>query len=109
VSSKRTADAKRTAFPRACNYTKQFRKDWEAASRSGRFDMVRLKSVMLLLVSNDAPPGPEWLDHPLKGEWAGARECHIGGDFLLIYTLSGARPDETIVFTRIGTHAALFE
>ena len=32
--------------------------------------MSRLKEAMLLLIANDAPLGPEWLDHPLKGDWA---------------------------------------
>lgn len=63
---------------------------------------------MLLLVANDGPLGPEWLDHPLKGEWATYRECHIGGDFLLIYRLSGPGQDDLIVFTRAGSHAELF-
>ncbi len=49
--------------------------------------------------------GPEWLDHPLRGDWADHRECHIGGDFLLIYKLDGA----SIIFVRAGTHAELFE
>jgi mRNA interferase YafQ len=60
---------------------------------------------MLLLIGNDAPLGPEWLDHPLKGEWADHRECHIGGDFLLIYRLDS----NAILFVRAGTHSALFE
>jgi mRNA interferase YafQ len=100
---------KRAPFPREVDYTKAFVKDWEALSRSGRFDMGRLKTVMLLLMAGDAPLGPEWKDHPLKGEWAGYRECHVGGDFLLIYELdekvgkSGA-----VVFTRAGTHSDLF-
>ena len=47
--------------------------------------MVQLKEAMLLLIANDVPLGPEWLDHALKGEWADHRKCHIGGDFLLIY------------------------
>ena len=34
--------------------------------------------------SADAPPGPEWKDHPLKGD------CHVGGDFLLIYKIGDA-------------------
>ena len=59
---------------------------------------------MLALIANDAPLGPEWLDHPLKGEWAGYRECHIGGDFLLIYKLDA----DLIIFVRTGTHADLF-
>ena len=66
--------------------------------------MVRLKDVMLLLIANDAPLGPEWLDHALKGEWADNRECHVGGDFLLIYQVE----DNAIVFVRVGTHAELF-
>lgn len=67
--------------------------------------MRQLKDVILLLIANDAPLGAEWLDHPLKGAWADHRECHIGGDFLLIYQLSSDR----IVFVRAGTHAELFE
>ena len=68
--------------------------------------MRRLKEAMLLLVANDGPLGAEWLDHPLKGQWASHRECHIGGDFLLIYQLSDA--GDGIVFTRAGTHSELF-
>jgi hypothetical protein len=39
-----------------------FLKDWERLSRSGRYDLKRLKEVMLLLIANDSPLGPEWLD-----------------------------------------------
>ena len=71
--------------------------------------MHHLKEAMLLLIANNAPLGPEWLDHPLKGEWAGYRECHIGGDFLLIYEVDDqAGKGGTIVFVRAGTHADLF-
>lgn len=100
---------KRAPFPRACDYTKSFRKDYERLSRSGRFDMRALKEAMLLLIANDKPLGPEWLDHPLKGEWANHRECHIGGDFLLIYRLENdSSKQPMVVFVRAGTHAELF-
>lgn len=99
------ARSKRTSLPRTADYTKSFVKDWERLSRSGRFNMRQLKEAMLLLIANDAPLGPEWLDHPLKGEWADHRECHIGGDFLLVYQIDG----DTINFVRTGTHAELFE
>lgn len=102
---KTPASAKRANLPRAADHTKQFAKDWERLSRSGRYDMRQLKEAMLLLIANDGPLGPEWLDHPLKGAWADHRECHIGGDFLLIYQTAGNR----IVFVRTGTHAELFE
>lgn len=91
MTSKKPASSKRATPPRACDYTKTFLK--------------RLKEAMLLLIGNDAPLGPEWLDHPQNGDWADHRECHIGGDFLLIYRLDG----NSIIFVRAGTHSELFE
>jgi mRNA interferase YafQ len=105
---KKPAASKRASPPRAADYAKRFLKDWERLSRSGRFDMNRLKEAMLSLIANDGPLGPEWLDHPLKGEWAGCRECHIGGDFLLVYKLDDSGKTGLIVFVRAGTHADLF-
>jgi mRNA interferase YafQ len=101
---KKTAAPKRAAPPRAADYSKAFLKDWERLSHSGRYDMGQLKQAMLLLIANDGPLGAEWLDHALKGEWADHRECHIGGDFLLIYQVEG----NAINFVRSGTHSELF-
>ena len=101
---KKTATSKRATLPRAADYARAFLKDWQRLSHSGRYDMVRLKEAILLLIANDAPLGPEWLDHCLKGEWADHRECHIGGDFLLIYQVDG----NCINFVRAGTHSELF-
>jgi mRNA interferase YafQ len=105
MTSKRPARDKRAAPPGACDYTKAFLKDRERLSRSDRYDLKRLKEAMLLLIANDACLGPEWMDHPLKGDWADHRECHIGGDCLLIYQLDG----NTVIFVRTGTHSDLFE
>jgi mRNA interferase YafQ len=79
------ANNKRATLPRAVDFAKTFAKDWQRLDHSGRYDMRQLKEAMSLLINNDAPLGPEWLDHALKGQWEGHRECHIGGDFLLIY------------------------
>ncbi len=105
MTSKKPASAKRAPPPRACDYARGFLKDWERLSRSGRYDMRRLKEAMLWLIANDAPLGPEWLDHQLKGDWSDHHECHIGGDFLLIYRVEG----NAIVFVRAGSHSELFE
>lgn len=102
---KRPTSDKRAARPRVCDYTKSFRKDWERLSQSGRYDMRRLKEAMALIFANDGPLGPEWRDHPLRGEWSDHRECHIGGDFLLIYRIDG----NAVLFVAAGTHADLFE
>lgn len=107
---KKAAASKRAALPRAMGYAKSFLKDFERLSRSGRYDMKKLKQVMLLLIANDAPLGPEWKDHALKGEWQGHRECHVGGDFLLIYRVEDIpAPGGGIFFTRAGTHSELFK
>ncbi len=97
--------SKRATLPRASNFSKHFLKDWEKLSRSGRYNMRQLKEAMLLLIANDSPLGAEWFDHPLKGEWADHRECHIGGDFLLIYQTTPT----AIIFVRAGTHSELFD
>jgi mRNA interferase YafQ len=106
---KKTAASKRASLPRASAYTKAFLKDWERLSHSGRFDLNQLKKVMLQLIANDGLLGAEWLDHPLKGEWEGHRECHIGGDFLLAYKIDDSEKTGLIVFVRAGTHAELFK
>ena len=72
--------------------------------------MNRLKSVMLQLIANEAPLDPVHKDHALKGSWANHRECHVGGDFLLIYQVENSpKPTGTVNFVRAGTHAQLFE
>lgn len=44
--------SKRATFPRRSDYTKQFRKDWERLTHSGRYDMQSLKEVIALIVAN---------------------------------------------------------
>ena len=58
--------------------------------------------------ANNEPLGPEWLDHPLTGEWDGHRGCHIGGDFLLAYKLDDSPKHGLVIFVRAGSHADLF-
>jgi mRNA interferase YafQ len=82
------AVSKRTVLPRSSDFTK------------------KLKEIMLLLIANEAPLPAQFRDHELTGEWRDHRECHVGGDFLLVYTLD--EKQNLIVFTRTGTHAELF-
>ena len=56
-STKKPAKQKRAVLPRACDYTRQFRKDWERLWQTGRFNMAQLKEAMLLLIANDGPLG----------------------------------------------------
>ncbi len=105
---KKSGASKRATLPRACDFTRQFLKDWERLSNSGRYDMTLLKELMSLLVANDGPLAAQWRDHALVGEWGKHRECHVGGDFLLVYRLETEGKFESVIFVRAGTHSELF-
>lgn len=94
---------KRAALPKRVAYTTEFKKSWERYNRAGRRDMNAAREVMALLFLGDPLPA-EYLDHELKGDWDGSRECHIGGDFLLVYQDNGV----LITFVDLGTHSELF-
>lgn len=103
-SKLKAASSKRAQLPRKSDHAKQFAKDWEKLSHSGKQDMTRLKEVMVLLIANNGPLAAEWEDHELTGTWSDHRECHAKGDLLLIYKLvAGA-----VIFVRAGTHSDLF-
>jgi mRNA interferase YafQ len=106
---KKDPSKKRASFPRASDYARSFESDWERLSKSGRYDMNRLKEAMRLIIDNEGPLGKEWLDHPLTGPWKNHRECHIGGDFLLIYKIVDIGSKEWVIFVRAGTHSELFK
>jgi mRNA interferase YafQ len=74
---------KRAELPRQCAQTSEFKKSWERYRRAGRRDMNEVRHVMVMLFLGEQLP-PEYLDHALSGDWTGFRECHIGGDFLMI-------------------------
>ena len=53
MTSKKAPSGRCATPPRAFDRTKAFVKDWTRLSHSGRYDMKRLKEVMLLLVARD--------------------------------------------------------
>ncbi len=67
-------------------FRKQFRKDLERITRTGR-DTTRLLEIIELLI-NSLPLPPHSRDHQLTGNLKDYRECHLGGDWLLIYQIS---------------------
>jgi len=94
---------------RRSGHTKQFGKDWKRLARSGRYPMRELEAVMRLLIENLGPLPPEYLDHPLRGAWSDFRDCHVRGDWVLIYRINETADGEEVIFVRTGTHAELFE
>lgn len=88
--------------------TRKFKQDWKRLQRSGRYPMEELKFVMRLLIENTGPLPAEYVDHPLQGDWSDHRDCHVRGDWLLIYRINKLDDGEEIIFVRTGTHSELF-
>jgi mRNA interferase YafQ len=89
---------------RTFSRTTQFKKDVRRAGQRGR-DLEKLKAVLDRLMAGDELP-PSCRDHPLRGNFAGSRDCHIEPDWLLIYTLT--ENGQHVRFERTGTHSDLF-
>jgi mRNA interferase YafQ len=86
------------------HYTGKFRKDFGLMA-SRQHDMLKLKAGMTLIEAGTPLPAI-YKNHPLRGIWKGSLECHIEGDWLLIYEINEAK--KTVVFQRTGTHSDLY-
>ncbi|MBT9173562.1 MAG: mRNA interferase YafQ [Syntrophomonadaceae bacterium] len=85
-------------------YSSRFKKDFKTIVKRG-YDVRLLEEVLNILAQEEALP-QKYLDHPLAGNYAGHRECHITPDWLLIYKIE--REILTLSLTRTGTHSDLF-
>ena len=84
-------------------YTTAFKQDYKRLQKRG-FDMAKLRLMLESLAGGD-PHEEQLQDHPLRGSYAGARDCHIEPDWVLIYAIVG----EELRLLRTGTHADLFK
>jgi mRNA interferase YafQ len=89
---------------RTFSRTTQFKKDVKLAAQRGK-DLEKLKAVLDRLIAGDALSA-QYKDHPLRGNFAGSRDCHIESDWVLIYTL--AENNTHVRFERSGTQSDLF-
>jgi len=64
-----------------------------------------LTEIIKKLVAGETLPEKN-RDHPLYGNYAGCRECHISPDRLLIYEVDGN--NLILYLTRTGSHSDLF-
>ena len=84
-------------------YTNKFQKDLVLMQKRGK-QMDKLKALIEKLVNEEVPLPAHNRDHKLSGNMSGCRECHIEGDWLLVYYYL----EDVIVFARTGTHSDLF-
>ena len=85
-------------------YTRQFKKDLKRFLNQPK-KLEELKIVLDMLRNEIALP-EKYRQHTLKGEYSGCLECHIEGDFLLIWY---DEESNTLALFRLGSHSELFK
>ena len=85
-------------------YQAAFRRDYKRAIRRGCDPQLLARIVSIL--AEEKPLPDEYRDHPLSGNYAGCRECHITPDWLLIYEIN--KGQLTLYLLRTGSHSDLF-
>jgi len=85
-------------------FTKVFRKQYKLMKRRG-WDIGKLRKVIDMIV-DEQPLPPERCNHPLQGKWKNSLECHIQGDWVLVYEIDEV--EHTVTFQRTGSHSDLF-
>lgn len=83
----------------------KFKKSLKLARKRG-LDISLLDNIVDKLLQG-IPLEKKYKDHPLKGSFAGFRECHIQPDWILIYLVENDILTLTLVDT--GSHADLLK
>ncbi len=85
-------------------YTSQFKKDLKRYLHQPK----KLKALqeVLEMLKREIPLPEKYRLHSLRGEYSGSFECHIEGDFLLIWY---DELDNSIALFRLGSHSELFK
>lgn len=85
--------------------SKQYKKDYQKI-KSQKRNVEELNRVIKMLM-NDEPLPASKKDHKLIGNYKGVRECHISGDWLLVYSKEDGEL-QILNLLRINTHSELF-
>jgi len=84
--------------------TSLFKRSRKLAEKRG-LDMSLLREPIILLAKGKSLP-PKYRDHQLHGKLSAFRECHIKGDWLLVYRVI---EDKLILSLHsTGTHSDIF-
>lgn len=84
--------------------TKRFEKDLELCKKRG-LKLSLLYSIIEQLKSTGVLP-KQYRAHKLSGNYAGYWECHIKGNWLLVWEQNDN--ELILIFTSTGTHSDLF-
>ena len=83
--------------------TTRFKKSLKLMLKRGK-DRTKLRTVVAMLARGETLP-PQYKDHPLIGDYAGSRDCHLENDWVLIYKIK----DDLLILSLVdtGTHSDL--
>ncbi len=68
---------------------------------------MSLLDDVVLTLANGERLSEKYQDHPLHGDLNGYRDCHIKGDWVLIYKID--KGVLTLVLAETGTHSDILE
>lgn len=85
------------------HYSTQFRKDYKKYQNQPKKIEKLLKVLRLLEDEKELPA--KFRAHMLSGQFKDCMECHIEGDFLLIWI---DEKENIIELLRLGSHSELF-
>ncbi len=81
-----------------------FSRDLKRLQRSADRRTLLAVDATITMLAADEPLPERFADHPLKGDWKPARECHVKSDLLLVYEKT---PGE-LHLRRLASHSELF-
>ncbi len=87
------------------SYEKRFLKQYKLLQKRG-YNMSLIDEVVLKLACGETLPA-KYKDHPLQGNRKGYRDCHIKGDWVLIYKID--KGILTLILSETGTHSDILE
>ena len=86
-------------------YTNRIKRQLKTLEKRG-YDMSLFKEVVDMLLDGKPLP-PRYRDHPLHGDLRGYRDCHILGDWVLVYKID--KNILTLILSETGTHSDIFK
>jgi mRNA interferase YafQ len=90
---------------RTIKQTGQFKRDLKREAKGPHRKALQEDFVPVVeTLAIDQPLDPKYRDHPLSGDWADHRDCHIKPDLVLIYR----KPDDDVLqLVCLGSHSEL--
>ena len=90
---------------RSVKFTSKFKRDLKREYKTyGKQQIDEQLDFVLSLLCLDIALPAKFKDHPLKGNYLGARDCHLRFDLVFVYRLID---NDTLRAERLGSHSEI--